>query len=137
MIIIGLGLMTQAPRKVMNSFDQKYSRAECISWSFVDDHYHASFEHFGQQKIAVFRYNGEWLKTLVILEPKELMFCIRDYIKHTYKDATVGNVFYVITPEICEYHIYLKRGEGEDVCLEEDPLIFDENCEFLRKPDKP
>ncbi len=133
LILVSISLMMQVPRKVQNAFDRRYPSVKYALWSIEDDEYHLSFEHFGQEKIAIFRYNGDWLKTLVIIEPSKLMFCIRDFIKHEYKDARIGTAYYVVTPTLCEYHVYLERGEGEDVCIEEVPLIFDENCEFLRK----
>ena len=136
-MLVSLVLLQQAPRKVTNAFEQKYPSAEGVSWSHFDNYYEASFEHFGQQKNAIYMQNGIWLKTLIIIEPGRLMYCIRDYIKHTYKDARVGYAYYVITDEVCEYHVYLERGEGEEVCLEEEPLIFDENCEFLRNNQNP
>ncbi len=137
-VLLFIGILStsliQAPRKVLSSFDRKYRSAECVVWTPVGNEYHASFEHFDQQKTAIFKYNGEWVKTLVHLDAKKLMFCIRDYIKYSYPEARIHSAYYVVNPNLCEYHVYLERGEGEELCLEEEPLIFDENCEFLRNP---
>ncbi|MEO9870634.1 hypothetical protein [Ekhidna sp.] len=134
---IALTLLVQVPRKVENSFNRKFPSVKNALWSFEDDNYHLSFEHFGQQKTAIFRYNGEWVKTLVTIELSELMFCIRDHLRLKHKDKRVGNAYYVVTPELCEYHVYMEREENGETCIEEDPLIFDENCEFYRKPNLP
>lgn len=129
-------LTIQAPRKVVKSFDIKYPSAEFVSWSFVDNLYEASFEHFDQQKTAIFTCDGMWTQTNVLLQPNELMFCIRDFLKHSYSSSRIIQVHYVMTIDLCEYHVLIETGEnGLENKSETLRLIFDDNCEFMQNID--
>ncbi|MEP1093594.1 MAG: hypothetical protein ABJG78_00705 [Cyclobacteriaceae bacterium] len=133
LIYIIFGLSMQAPKKILNSFDTRYQSAEFVVWSFVDDFYQVSFEHFDQQKTAFFDCDGAWVQTTVSLQPTELMFCIRDFLKYQYAGSKVVQAYYVVTEDLCEYHVILETGNGgKESDLRRLQLVFDDNCEFMK-----
>lgn len=148
---IGCEKHLEIPLEVSGSFWAKYENATNIEWSSTDGIYSVSFDLMQHPKSAIFKTEGEWVRTISILSPRRLIVCLQEFVDENYRGMLITEVVFIETSISEKYFITIgvdqeyekKEPQNEDEIELGHPdkkteettrsivLEFYSNCEFV------
>lgn len=138
---VAYGAQQGTPITVTKPFNTKYKEAKSVIWWAEEGEYQASFKHEGFSKVATYKTNGTWVRTVASIPVDRLMSCITDFINERYTEAVALEAEFVEKPAEEKYHITvevtekeMKKVEGElteEFTLTYVNLVFNSKCTFL------
>lgn len=127
-------LNAQVPKKVVAAFSLKFKTAQRVTWAVDSDQYIAMFDHMEQSKIAYFKSDGQWIKTTVPIDVKDLKYCIKDHVYQEYGKAQITEAQFVGTPALNSYIIFISTMSADNDSENDVPdrlmLTFQEDCKL-------
>lgn len=115
------------PDKVLNSFTQMFPTATDVEWEMEDENeWEAEFEQDGQEMVACFNADGEWLETETEIESSELPVTAIEFLETEYSGWEIDEVEYVESPDFTGFEVELEKGD------EEIEINFDESGQVIK-----
>ena len=113
MLCFGLTMcQAQTPKKVINSFNQKFHNTSKVKWDKENAHeYEANFEMNREKYSATFSDTGEWLETESPVTFNQLPESAQKTFNSLHKDAKIKAVAKIETSKgITKYEVEIKQG---------------------------
>ena len=113
---------------VSNAFKQKFSKAENVNWSKIENFYFASFQFKQTDLTVAYGDNGEFIAVSRNVSLEQIPFAIADAINEKYKDyvipshvteiAFLGETSYYLTVEGKTSYRQLKCYSNGEITVE-------------------
>ena len=117
----------EIPDKVLTSFTEMFPEATDVEWEMENENeWEAEFEQDGQEMVACFNADGEWIETEIEIESSELNVSALEFLEIEYAGWEIDEVEYVESPEFTGFEVELEKGD------EEIEIYFDENGQLIK-----
>jgi hypothetical protein len=115
---------SSVPTSVKKGFNSKFKKASEVTWNMDKTDYEATFKQNGETRIAIYSKQGNWVKTIKMINASQLSSPAKYILNYTYPKGIYSQVidedsyayvrrFYVdLTYKQKKYHIVLNpNGE--------------------------
>lgn len=118
LIILGLlGLFSSPlfaqPEVVLNSFAERYSVAENVTWEKEGDYWKAEFEVRDREGEAIYKPDGEWVQTEIELKAEELPDAVTAAMQKDFPGYELKETQSVTAPGTYWFEIEMVKGDKE------------------------
>ena len=120
-------LSAKVPATIKNAFTKKFPRAENVRWDTINKtNYIAIFKYRNEKQKAEFLPNAKWLKSITVLEIKNLYPPIKRYIEQKFPDHKIKYAEMTTNNQRKSY-FYLQVSQKVKSDLQITQLYFDKS----------